>query len=437
MTKTNKKQNSKDRRIAIASIIVAGMIVAGSTFAWFTSKDEVTNRLSAKAEYNTSIVEDFEPPYEWLPGQEVNKDVSIVNTGNVDALVGVQLSGKMTIVRPDDAVGIESNATELPAGLTTAAKLADVTDKNKTYALELSKKAVAAAAESATANATEGVANEVTTLQAGGQLIWAKGAAVKPSDQFSERSGDDDNGTNDTTADYSGTEQFVPNETGVYIFRRNIKVTDDNGTEKEEYKYSGYFYVRDAGEDRTKDKYYAFETETATLADGTTTGATTPFIKDIEVSYNTDGTVESITGLKLATVKKSIIDATLDYTNVAGTTPCIVAKDAATNEKIDITIKLNPDYANSWQYVADKGFFYKDDLEEGATTKRLVDSVTLDSTVNSGAYYTMDFDLNVAHESVQVTKDTAGNEAVPNGAKLFGATPSATAAAELANVSWT
>ncbi|MBR2305392.1 MAG: SipW-dependent-type signal peptide-containing protein, partial [Ruminococcus sp.] len=56
MTKTNKKQNSKDRRIAIASIIVAGMIVAGSTFAWFTSKDEVTNRLTAHADYGVSIV---------------------------------------------------------------------------------------------------------------------------------------------------------------------------------------------------------------------------------------------------------------------------------------------------------------------------------------------------------------------------------------------
>lgn len=48
----------------------------------------------------------------------------------------------------------------------------------------------------------------------------------------------------------------------------------------------------------------------------------------------------------------------------------------------------------------------------------------------------MDFDLSVAHESVQVTKDSSGKEAVPGGAKLFGATPSATPASELSNVSW-
>ena len=94
-----RKNKKKDRRILVGAIAVAGVTVAGSTFAWFTSKDEVTNRLSAKAEYNTSIVEDFQPPYEWVPGQTVNKDVSIVNTGNVDALVGVQLSGKLSLVR--------------------------------------------------------------------------------------------------------------------------------------------------------------------------------------------------------------------------------------------------------------------------------------------------------------------------------------------------
>lgn len=434
MAKTNKKMTSKEKRVLAGSLVAAAVMIAGSTFAWFTSKDEVTNRLSAKAEYNTSIVEDFTPPFEWVPGQTVNKDVSIVNTGNVDALVGVQLSGKFTLVRPDAAVAIDSAATALPNTLTAAANLAAVNDTTKIYALELSNKAVAAVAQNNTsgseANAQEGIANEVTTLQAGGTLIWAKGAAVKPTDEFSERSGDDDEGT---TADYSGTEQFVPDATGVYIFRRNVTVTDNSGAET--YKYSGYLFVK--GATAAEDKYYAFETETATLADGTTTGATTPFINGITVTYNDDGTVSSITGLKLATVKKSIIDATMDYTDVAASgSPKVVAKDAATGEKIKVNINLNPYYATNWAYVADKGFFYKDDLEEGATTVRLVDSVNLDSSVTSGAYITMDFDLNIAHESVQVTKTDAGLESVPSGVTLFGATPSATANAELADVSW-
>ena len=428
--KTMKNSKKNETRVLIASLSIAAVAVAGATFAWFTSKDEVTNRLTAKAEYSTSIVEDFEPPFEWVPGQTVNKDVSVVNTGNVDALVGLQISGKFSLIRPAASAAVESTATGLPADVMTAANLAAISDTTKTYALELSNKATAAVGQNDTAgseaNAQEGIPNEVTTLQAGGTLIWAKGAAVKPTDSFSERSGDDAEGA---TADYSGANQFVPTDSGVYIFRRNVTVTESGGTETETYKYSGYLFVK--GATAAENKYYAFETET------TDTGATTPYIKDITVTYNTDGTVSSITGLKLATVQKSIVDATMDYTNVDDTTaPKIVAKDAATDEKIKININLNPGYADKWKYVEGKGFFYKDDLEEGATTTRLIDSVTLDSSVTSGAYITMDYDLNIAHESIQVTKTDAGLEAVPDGASIFGATPTATAAAELADVSW-
>ena len=342
-------------------------------------------------------------------------------------MVGVQLSGKLSLVRAAAGTAVTSDATALPAGITTAANYDAVNDTTKTYALELSKKAVAPVVQNDTAgneaNAQGGIANEVTTLQAGGTLIWANGA-VKPTDEFSERSGDDAEGA---TPDYSGANQFTPSASGVYIFRRNVAVTD---TGAESYKYSGYLYVKGSSSP-TDDKYYAFETIT------TDEGATTPYIKDIAVTYNADGTVASISGLKLATVQKSVIDATLDYTDVADTTaPKIVAKDAASGEKIAIDINLNPAYATNWQYVANKGFFYKDDLEEGATTTRLVDSVTLSDTVKNGAYLAMDFDLNVAHESVQVTKDASGNEAAP-ATTIFGATPTATnTGAEITAVSW-
>ncbi|MEE3403872.1 MAG: hypothetical protein VZR73_07295, partial [Acutalibacteraceae bacterium] len=61
------------------------ILFARTTFAWFTSKDEVTNRLSANADYGVKIVESFAPPMNWLPGQEVNKDVYATNTGSIPA----------------------------------------------------------------------------------------------------------------------------------------------------------------------------------------------------------------------------------------------------------------------------------------------------------------------------------------------------------------
>ena len=429
MANTKKTKTSKEKRVLIASLVVAAVMVGGSTFAWFTSKDEVTNRLSAKAEYNTSIVEDFTPPQDWLPGQEINKDVSIVNTGNIDALVGIQLSGKYTVIKAGTGVAVDSDANALPSGVTTAANLDAVSALNTAYALELSSKSAAATPATSTSNAVDGIANEVTTLQAGGTLIWKAGAPVTPLDASSVRSGDD---TTAAAADYSGENQFKPDASGVYIFRRNVK-TDASGAET--YKYSGYLFIK--GATAADDKYYAFETETATLTDGSenTKNATTPFIKDINVTYAADGTVSAVSGLKLATVEKSETNAVITY-DIANNKA--VATDG-TGGKIAINIGLanvGTDTSNSWQYVASKGFFYTDDLEEGGTTAKLVDSVTLDSSVTNGSYLAMDFDLSVAHESVQVTKDSSGKEAVPGGATLFGATPSATAATELSNVSW-
>jgi len=135
MANTKKTKTSKEKRVLIASLVVAAVMVGGSTFAWFTSKDEVTNRLSAKAEYNTSIVEDFTPPQDWLPGQEINKDVSIVNTGNIDALVGIQLSGKYTVINAGTGVAVDSNVSALPAGVTTAKNLDAVSALNLSSSL--------------------------------------------------------------------------------------------------------------------------------------------------------------------------------------------------------------------------------------------------------------------------------------------------------------
>lgn len=67
MTTQKKKKSAKQKRVLIGSVVVAVAIVAGSTFAWFSSKDEVTNRLTASADYNVSIVEDFQPPRRLAP----------------------------------------------------------------------------------------------------------------------------------------------------------------------------------------------------------------------------------------------------------------------------------------------------------------------------------------------------------------------------------
>lgn len=125
---TKKKKSAKQRRVLIVALIVAAAIVAGSTFAWFASKDEVTNRLTASANYNVAIVEDFQAPADWIPGQTINKDVSAVNAGNVDAFVRMWLGGQMRLLKQVTATDEMVNVSTLNTALAVDA----VVDESKT-----------------------------------------------------------------------------------------------------------------------------------------------------------------------------------------------------------------------------------------------------------------------------------------------------------------
>ena len=119
-------------RVFRASCILAALIIAGSSFAWFTSKDEVTNRLTANSDYGVSIVESFTPPKNWIPGQEINKDVYAVNTGSIAAFVKESISGNLTYTyekrtgvapdesgKPEDYVELDKNIVRAIDGATS------------------------------------------------------------------------------------------------------------------------------------------------------------------------------------------------------------------------------------------------------------------------------------------------------------------------------
>lgn len=416
MTKTNKKQNSKDRRIAIASIIVAGMIVAGSTFAWFTSKDEVTNRLTAHADYGVSIVEDFTPPEDWTPGQEINKDVSAVNTGNVDAYVRLAILNDLQLNVKGAGADVASNANALPSYPT-----------GEKGFVELNFTAKDATAQTGDANAAEKVANEVSTLQAGGTLVWTPDGAVKPTDAQNVSAGDDVSSAAD---DYDGADQFKPNKTGLYLFKRTVYEGDNSN----QTKYSGYFYVANT-ETAGDGKYYALETEPKTIyAVGTFTTYTG---SEDDAPENPTEVLKSVGGIKLATTKDVTISNTDTDTNKliniqwyssalgdTATTTTAGASDAkwiqltyvaVAGDPIKLDIELASNWATNWTYVKtttdkvddknDFGYFYYNAiLPAGNTTPKLIDSVTLDSTVTQDAYNDLVYDLSVVLDSVQVTK---------------------------------
>lgn len=208
-------ENKKNKKVLVASAILAAMIVASSSFAWFTSKDEVVNRLTAENKYAVTVTEDFTPPSNWIPGQVVKKEAGAINTGNIDAFVKLTLSNEMALTTYDTPKGLD-------------AFKADVANNPNKY-VTLSPK-------------------EVTSLQAGCRLACKAGTTVAEADKRTDTG-------------------FVPTtgEAGLYIFERVTAYNDDGSVKT--LTYSGYYF------DGT-DKYYSLANITAPKDDDATFSAT-------------------------------------------------------------------------------------------------------------------------------------------------------------------
>jgi predicted ribosomally synthesized peptide with SipW-like signal peptide len=223
------------RRVLRASCLLAALIVAGSSFAWFTSTDEVTNRLSANADYDVSIVESFAPPANWLPGQNVNKDVYATNTGNIGAFVEEIVSGKLSITK------IEKVATELDKGKITS----EIPANDLTHELEVLSSDEIYSIE---AGAFLAYKPDDSTNVLGRQTIAYKNdGPIKyynvnnkeeaPIDQTAY-DGKTDEEKKAYVAINTATD-FAPTTEGLYIFRRSIDVAADR---IETFEYSGYYF---------------------------------------------------------------------------------------------------------------------------------------------------------------------------------------------------
>jgi len=235
--------SKKRRRVLGASCILAALIIASSSFAWFTSKDEVINRLTANADYGVSIVESFAPPENWVPGQEVNKDVYAVNTGNVAAFVEETVSGKLTITTEVAKDDISANSVKLTAA--------------ERYAVE--------------AGSYLAYKPDTSNKELGVQVV-----SMIP---------DATNLEGYTTAD--AATDFTPDAAGLYVFRRSIGV--DANTKVETFKYEAYYFD---GHDYYKVTDLSVTPDGTSYAgdnvttDGNLTGATAKFVEEETKTIN-------------------------------------------------------------------------------------------------------------------------------------------------------
>ncbi|WP_217077933.1 BsaA family SipW-dependent biofilm matrix protein [Clostridium baratii] len=84
----------KKKLSLLIGVGILTVALIGGTLAWFTSKDNVTNKFTTGS-IKHEILEKFEAKNETheniLPGDEINKDVWIKNTGKSDALLRVKI----------------------------------------------------------------------------------------------------------------------------------------------------------------------------------------------------------------------------------------------------------------------------------------------------------------------------------------------------------
>ena len=369
------------------------MIVAGSTFAWFTSQDEVTNRLTASANYGVSIVEDFTPPIDWLPGQTINKDVSAVNTGNVDAYVRLGLLNdlKLTVAGTGAAVN-NNNAYSL-------------TDGEALVELQLN---AVDAVDQGENNAVKKVPNSVSTLQAGGKLVYSPDTTGYNIDNLEKTS------TGVTVADTDhaqnvNSDTFAPTETGYYIFARSTTQTDINGTTTS-VTYDGYYFVK--GTNSAADKFYDIEIKQ--VENGSIYQVYALTRQKETVTINNDQFTYSLSGTTLTAKYDPDYDPTV--ANAA------VPNDDGDEIIIDIALDNIGTEGDTWtshvpEAVANSSgksaaFYYNQILEAAATSSDFIKTVTLNSAVTEDAFLDMDYNLKVTVESAQVTDDTAKTTAV-------------------------
>jgi predicted ribosomally synthesized peptide with SipW-like signal peptide len=244
---TKKKKSAREKRVLIASIITAAMIVTSSTSAWFTSTDDVTNRLSANADYGVSIVESFAPPLNWVPGQEVDKDVYAVNTGNIAAFVKEEVTGTLAI-KVERAAGTEKiNDVDVPNFEPNFVQLT----KAERYVKEAGA-FLALKPESSRAR----LGDQIVAMDPTGNTVDGVPISEEPGYVSA-----------DPLDAYAALEtDFTPDADGLYVFRRTITV---DYSAAETFEYDGYYYkdgvyykitnlevVQDEFEDLANDGFY-------------------------------------------------------------------------------------------------------------------------------------------------------------------------------------
>jgi len=98
--RNKKKLNYIKVIIAFTTFIFSGLMVLGSTYAWFVSEDNKVNKFEG-SKLSAEIIEEFEPNDQWQPGLKTDKVIQVRNTGKVPAFVRLSLYEYLLLFKID------------------------------------------------------------------------------------------------------------------------------------------------------------------------------------------------------------------------------------------------------------------------------------------------------------------------------------------------
>lgn len=93
------RKNRNKKLIALLAVLCVFLV--GGTVAYFSDQASRRNTFTM-GEFHSELEEEFDPPSDWKPGMEVQKEVKITNTGNVDLVAAARFDENC--VRREDVI---------------------------------------------------------------------------------------------------------------------------------------------------------------------------------------------------------------------------------------------------------------------------------------------------------------------------------------------
>jgi alternate signal-mediated exported protein len=397
-----KKSEAKKRKkkvMLIATLSTAAIIVGGLTFAWYTSRDSVTNTFKTSGSLKTVVVENFTPPTNWQPGVTTDKVVQVTNTGTIDAYTRVKLDEVLTYYEKTGELALDGSST-----------VADYVGDKMTYPyIRVDAEAIEKTVKDwndavAEANKTTTTATSDLTQSGGTTGTTSEGTDnddTASSTESTAESTDNNNKYVKLTADELKTLGLENYSSNLVIYRKASTAYSKNSSGEVvengiNYEYLGYYdtgYVEsNVSDEETGKKKICYELN-----------ITVPNLTDTQSS---DGSYNQLTNIDHVASTK--ISCSLSKANLVTISTNSETDDPNKNKNISdfIELEFNTEGASGesdWYY--DNGYYYyRGILASGQSTSPLLKAVRFKEDVGNGMT-NLTYNLTVVSDSTQATKE--------------------------------